>query len=626
MTNTQTCAIAALFAMVTLELSAVAQAKPLKIASPDGQVVITVAGGERLRYAVTRGGTTVIEQSPLGLVVDGADLGRSAVLGKAASYSVNDSYPTRGVHSAARTRCNGREIAVHSVTDYTIDVRACDDGIAFRTIVQGAPAASRVPDEASAFTLPKGSTVWVHDFHMHYEGRHTKKAVEEVAAGSWIAPPLTFKLPNGGGYGSISEAALVNFSGMGLEAAGNNSFAARLGHAEPPSYPYTLRFGDAEAKRLSQPAAITGTITTPWRVILVASTLDALVNSDLITSLNPPPDPKVFAEGLGAAWLKPGRATWRYIDDQRPNTLEVQKEYADRAHDMGFEYMVVEGAWQRWQPGELKQLIDYARERNVGVWLWKHSRDLHDAAVRHEFFRMCHDMGVAGVKLDFFDHEHKELIDLYNAIYRETAEQHLLVNFHGSNKPTGENRTWPNELTREAVAGMESRGPRAVHDTTLPFTRFLAGPADYTPVNFGPRRGDTTLAHQIATGIVFTSPLLTYGLDPNALLASPAVDVIKAIPADWDETRVLPGSEIGEVAMFARRKGGTWFIGVLNGEGERNLLVPLDFLGKGDHKARFVRDADNDSLQLEQATINKKKTKLAMTLRSGGGFVAVIAK
>ena len=158
------------------------------------------------------------------------------------------------------------------------------------------------------------------------------------------------------------------------------------------------------------------------------------------------------------------------------------------------------------------------------------------------FSKRLHNFGVVGAKIDFFDHEHKELVDLYAVLLEEAARHRVMVNFHGANKPTGEARTWPNELIREGARGMESSRlkARALHDTTLPFTRYLAGHGDYTPVHFGARRGDTTWAHQIATAAVFDEPLLTYGAHPTNLLANPAVEMIKSIPPVWDETIVLP--------------------------------------------------------------------------------------
>jgi alpha-glucosidase len=204
-----------------------------------------------------------------------------------------------------------------------------------------------------------------------------------------------------------------------------------------------------------------------------------------------------------------------------------------------------------------------------------------------------------------------------------------MVNYHGSNKPTGEPRTWPNELVREAVRGMEASKltARARHDTTLPFTRFLAGHADYTPVHFGARRGDSSWAHQVATAAVFTAPLLTYGANPRNILANPCCEMIKSIPATWDETVVLPVSEIGEIAAFARRSGDTWFLAIANGPTGRTVKVPLSFLGSGKYQAMLVRDSQDDAAAVTTETATLSRTdRFSIELRSGGGFVGRFSK
>jgi alpha-glucosidase len=238
---------------------------------------------------------------------------------------------------------------------------------------------------------------------------------------------------------------------------------------------------------------------------------------------------------------------------------------------------------------------------------------------------MLHDLGVTGAKIDFFDHEHKELIGLYEALLRKAAEHQIMLVFHGANKPSGRARTWPNEMVREAIKGMESSrmADRARHQTILPFTRYLAGGADYTTMVFNQRRGDTTWANQIASLAIFDSPLLTIAANPQTILTNAAVDVIKGIPAVWDETIVLPVSEIGELTAFARRKGDTWFLAVMNGPGNKGVTIPFSFLPAGDYQATIVRDngTNSASVKVESATLAKGK-ELNLELNSGGGFVA----
>jgi alpha-glucosidase len=330
---------------------------------------------------------------------------------------------------------------------------------------------------------------------------------------------------------------------------------------------------------------------------------------------------------MNTDWIKPGRAVWKFVDGG-PNTFEGMNDFSRWAGELGFEYNVIEGFWSRWSDEQIKELVDYSRQRGVGLWFWRHSKELRTAEAREAFFKKLHDLGVVGAKIDFFDHEHKEIIDLYQTLLRDAARYRVLVNFHGANKPAGEPRTWPNELVREGIKGMEASRlqNRARHNTTLPFTRFLAGHADYTPVHFGARRGDTTWAHQVATAAVFTAPLLTYGAHPTNILNNPAVEMMKSLPSVWDETIVLPCSEIGDVAAFARRRGNNWFLAIINGPDSRTLDVPLSFLARGDYRALIVRDHKDDSaaVQVEKTTA-RRSDSFKVELSNGGGFIARFA-
>jgi alpha-glucosidase len=609
------------------------------VRSPGRNVELRVALGDagRLDYSVSLGRQPVMGPSPLGIRVDGVDLGQGATLGRVERYSLDERFPWRGVHSTGRNRCNGARVAVqHAAAAWTLELRVFDDAAAFRFLVPG--SGSRVPDAASAFRLPEGSTVWYHGPRDHYEGIHARRDLREVPAEDWAAPPVTFRLPGGRGYAAITEAALFDYAGMMLQADGRGGFAERLGHAVPPSYPYTLRYGEENAKRLAVPAPIVGPITTPWRVVLAGRDLNALVTSDAIASLNPPPDPRLFPQGMRTAWLRPGRAVWRYLDgpsiEKRPDetaeqhdrrVYEVIRDFSRLAGELGFEHHVVEGQWRRFSEDQLRDLVAYSRERGVSIWAWIHSRDLGDAGKRRELFARLHALDVAGVKVDFLDHEAKETIDLYQAILRDAAEERLLVNFHGANKPAGEARTWPNEMTREGVRGLEYRRTPAwaEHNATLPFTRFLAGHADYTPLVFGERRKDTTWTHQIATLVVFTSPLMVYGANPQSVLENPARDLVRSIPSVWDETRVVPPSEVGELAAFARRSGDRWFVGVLNGPAARTLKLDLGFLGRGRYQAVLASDAGDDggAVRLDARPVSRGDA-IPLSLRPGGGFVA----
>ena len=590
--------------------------------SPDDSLIVTVGIGpeRRVMWSVDFHGQPVIKPSALGIVVDGVDLSRDSMLVTAERYRVDEKYPWRGVKSEAIDRANGlRLVFERGAVRYTVDLRASNDAVAFRHVVPG--SGRRVPDSASSFSFPAGSIVWSHGLRDHYEAVYERRQVELVPEGDWAAPPITVKLAGGIGYAAVTEADLRNYAGMALEADGRGGYAERLAHDHPAGYPYTLRFGEDNAARLAVPAPAEGTIITPWRVVIVGRDLHALVNSDAVHNLCPPPDPRLFPNGMRTAWIKPGRAVWRYLDGGE-NTVEGIKEFSRLAGQLGFEHQVVEGQWQRWTPEELQDVVAFSKSQGIGIWVWRHRNTLEDPEKRRALFASLHKMGIVGVKVDFLDHEAKEVIDLYQDILRDAAAHQLMIDFHGANKPTGEPRTWPNELTREGIYGLEHRrmSEWATFNTTFPFVRMLAGHADYTPVVFGERRRETSWAHQIASAVILTSPLLVYGGHPSSLLSNPAADMIKSIPSVWDETRVLPPSAIGELAMFARRSGSTWFVAAMNGRRGRTVKVDLSFLPRRPARALLVRDnPDNDAaVVVEEREINGA---IEIPLRDAGGFV-----
>lgn len=614
---------AAPLVLATVVLTAPADEKTT-IASPNGRVIFHISTTQNhLTHRVTLRDANVIDPSPLGIAIDGRDLGSEAPIKDVNRYRVDERYPWRGLHAEAVNRANGARLTVapRGGTSYTIDVRAFDEGVAFRFVVPG--AGRRVPDAGSGFRLPPGSVVWSHGLRDHYEAVYERRRVDDIPAGDWAAPPVTAKLPDGT-YVAITEADLRNYAGMVLQADRDRLFRERLAHAAPVGYPFTLRFGDDEGRRLANAAAIDGPITTPWRVVLVGSDLNTLVNSDIVHNLCPPPDRALFPDGMRTSWIKPGRAVWRYLDGG-DNTFEGIKEFSRLAGELGFEHHVVEGLWQKWTPEQLRELVEYSKARGVGIFLWRHRNTLGDPAKRRELFEMLHKAGVVGLKVDFLDHEAKEVVDLYQAILRDAAEFQLMVNFHGANKPAGEPRAWPNEMTREGIYGLEHRRQEqwATFNVTMPFVRMLAGHADYTPLVFTERRRETSWAHQIASAAILTSPLLVYGGHPASLLANPAAEMIKSIPSVWDETRVLPPSEIGEVAVYARRSGDRWFVAAMNGTDARTITVdPSAFARRGTYTAFIVRDKLDDAGAVEMETRELPSGgRLEIPMRAGGGFV-----
>ncbi|HON69245.1 MAG TPA: glycoside hydrolase family 97 catalytic domain-containing protein, partial [Phycisphaerae bacterium] len=248
------------------------------------------------------------------------------------------------------------------------------------------------------------------------------------------------------------------------------------------------------------------------------------------------------------------------------------------------------------------------------------------------FFRRCAEAGVKGTKIDFMDSESHDRLAFYEDCLRVAARYRVMVNFHGAYKPTGEARTWPNEMTREGVRGLEYNKWDILpptHYASLPFTRFLAGHGDFTPTTFQPERlKGTTFAQQLAGSVVFTSPILCWADKPDLYLASPAVEFIRHVPTVWDETVVLPGSAIGELAAIARRSGRDWYVGVINGGKAREFTLDFAFLPGGDYRADLFVDAPGEAAKLDvQRDVGvNASTQRVIRLNDGGGFVATIRR
>lgn len=605
----------------------------LTVKSPDAHVALTVRiEHERVLWRALLDGQPVLQWAPLGIGIAGESSARVMRFGETREYAIDDRYPWYGVHAEASEQGNGMDAPVLGAggrLEWTLEARAYDNGVAFRMTLPGSEP--RVPAETTGFRPVRNSSVWSFDPTMaQYEGVYRKTSASGLPEGRLMAPPIVIELPEDAVFVAITEGRLQDYPGMVLRSDGRGTFLVRPGNEVPADKALEYFEGTETARRLAVPVALPGAIVTPWRVVMMARTLNELVNNDIVSDVCDPPDATIFPQGAETSWIRPGRAVWNYLDGGA-STLEGAKQMSRMAAQLGFQYQEVEGYWQRWSEAQLRELVDYSRKLGVGIWLWKNRRDLATRKSREAFFDLCNRTGVAGVKIDFFDSEAKATIDLYQELLRETAAHHLLVNFHGSDKPTGEQRTWPNELTREAIEGMEyccgdtsqSDAPRALHAVTVPFTRLLAGPADYTPMMFDKGLNGTTWANQIASAVIITSPLLTFAANPVTILDNPAAAVIRDIPSVWDETVVLPPSQIGVAAVFARRRGDTWFLACMNGDQPRTMEIPLAFLGKGSWQAHVVSDVAGDAAAVAvKQTVFRAGDTIHLALGAGGGYVA----
>lgn len=588
-------------------------ANPDRVYSPDQRIEwgIFIEKG-KLKYTIKQEGNDIIATSRIKWRLGKDTLGNHCTdVVRVKAFKKKLAYETRGSHSQAKSTYRS---AVYQVKEkngrlFYVEVWAGNDGVAFRYLAENAPEVEI--EDYTTFSLPAGKPLWAQNSVGFYEGAYRKYLSGKLTVGQLAGPPVTVKYDTNL-YALIAEGGLQDFAGMALQVTDPQTYRARLDGV-------TLGAGE---------------IVTPWRVVM-AGDLNALVNNDLITDVSAP-EAKVFRNNKD--WIVPGKSVWSWLANY-PVTVENMKLFSDWAAELGVDYNLIDEGWSQWGSTEeeswqkLKEVVDYAKRKGVKTFIWKAYPDRKGIAGiqtperRKAFFEKCRNTGVAGVKIDFFDRETQEVVRYQSQTLEEAARYRLLVNFHGCGKPAGLARTYPNEVTREGILGLEYGSAWSDQNTVTPFTRFVVGHADYTPFTFMENMmGETTQAHQMATLVVMNSPFLCYGGNPKDFLEHPAKELFLSIPTVWDESIVLRGSEIGEVVAIARRSGKKWFLGVIS-EQAKTMELPLDFLGKGTYSYSSVADVPGKQHSVcQHSGTAGKDHKIKIDLSKAGGYVAVFSR
>ncbi len=638
------------------------QSNAVTLKSPNGFLAATFetvqnnqpAAGGQLTYSVSFRGKPLLNRSALRLDLQGQrPLGSAVLITEAVPSAADDDYTlvtgkTSRVHdhyNALRLELGEDGLAPRKLT---IEARAYDDAIAFRYVVpdQTTFREFRLQSENTEFHLSKDAMTYallLPHYRTMYESEYVPLNASVfagsdglLAGGTVIGCPFLMHMP-GVAWMAITEADLRGYSSMYLGNAskewGGLDFVSRLAPGDDPE------------------AAVTGALPhhSAWRVILVGDEPGRLVESNVITSLNPP------SEIEDTSWIHAGLASWDWWSgsvgrDGKPAfTTTTMKYYVDFAAKSGFPYMLIDAGWS--MPGDIRKMngkvdvpevVRYAATKNVKVWIWMNYREAD--AQMEEAFPLFEEWGVAGLKIDFVERDDQRGIDFYFRAAKTAAEHHLMLDFHGATKPTGIDRTYPNVLGYEAVLGMEQNKAGArdnpPHRVTLPFTRMLAGRMDYTPGGFDnvtqadfTSRGLRpmvmgTRAAQLAMYVVYEAPFQMVSDAPQAYRDQPAFTFIEHAPATWDETKVLAG-EPSEFIALARRKGDEWFLGSMTNWNARELELPLTFLGSGRYTAEIYADAP-DAAQYPKSISATKRTvdrnsRLSIKLAPGGGYAVRFA-
>ena len=549
-----------------------------EVHSPDGTLKVTVRLKQgALTYSVEKNGTLMIAPSPLGAVLSGVDLTEGLSVTGAEWGRIDETY-TIPAYKKASCRDHCRTLTLHLAGEngypFTLEVRVYSDGVAFRQKFEKEETLIR---EVGSFHLPDSTkNVYCSKFRFSYEDEYNPVPLEDLHQNFWNFPVL---IESGKDvWGLITEAAVFGDYGGSMLSSRQEDPAVLLVTAPPDE------FG-----QLQLPAA------TPWRVIL-AGTLDRIVNSNTLENLNPP------CEVEDTSFIKPGMVAWSWMtENDSPRDTQRQKDFIDFASEMHWPYVLVDGGWK--EAGvDIPGLVEYGRPKGVGIWVWEHRRPLQDPEVADKTFALWKSWGVVGVKIDFFESDTRERMATMDMLAQMTAKHQLMVNFHGCTKPAGEKRRWPHIMTREGVMGGENFQnystqywvmPTARHNCTLPFTRNAAGPMDYTPVTYRTYRTGTTDTHQTALPLIFTSYITHVGESPDPVLENPCAEFLKGLPTAWDESRLLEGAPASYVTM-ARRSGENWYVAGICACRGRTAKVDLSFLGEGEYEALIFQDDMSD--------------------------------
>jgi len=630
------------------------------ISSPNGEIRIGLAirerlepypCGNRLYYSVFFHGKEIILDSPLGLdFKDMPPLARDLVFAKEDSHTISETWnPVHGKSRPIVNHYNELDLYLEEANPperlLELIFRAYNDGVAFRYFLPQQPTVGefRLMSERSEFHFAANHTVWAAEYGTyvsHQEAEFNRISLSQISPSSIVGLPLLVQVDKSI-WVALTEANITDWAGMYLSGVGVKPYALVSTLSPRPDEPGVL-------VRASTPHH------SPWRVIMVGRKPGDLIESNIILNLNEP------CAIRDTSWITPGKSAWDrwWCGDYLPDATfkvgmntDTMKYFTQFAADMGFQYVLVDWQWygdpedpnadiaKAISELDMPELVKFAKDRNVKVILWL--RWNHVERQMEEAFPLYEKWGIAGVKIDFMQRDDQEMVNFYRRVVKKAAEHHLIVDFHGAYKPDGLRRTYPNLITREGVLGNEynkwSNRVTPEHNVTIPFTRMLAGPMDFTPGGFRHATKTTfraqnsapfvmgTRCHQLAMMVVYESPLQVLCDSPYNYRGQPGLEFLRVVPTTWDATKVIHG-QIGDYITISRRSGTDWFIGSMTDWDPRTLEIALNFLDKGRYIAHIFADAvDADEyperVREEKCVVTAEDTLMAK-MASGGGYIA----
>lgn len=651
--------------LVALACQAVAKEQVWTLKSPNGKLVahVTATAEEELTYDVVYDGVTVMMPSHLGLNrTYGKSVSGSMAVTKASSRTIDEVVVSPFTRQAQmRNHCN--ELTLKVGGDMNVVFRAYDNGIAYRYQIFK-PCTVRYEKVEYNFagdykaTVPYVSRFDENNFDVQFgssfENQYTTLPISQLNEMRLCFLPVLVHGPNGLKL-CLTESSLTDYPGLYVRG-----HKGRL-EGEHARYPKTLEQGGHNnlqmivKEREEYIAKVHKETVMPWRIMMVDRSSIDLAMNNMSYLLGEP------CKVVDLSWIKPGKVAWEWwnnwnlqgVDFKTGINNDTYKYYIDFASQYGIEYVILDEGWAVNKKADLMQvvpeidlpmLVKYGQERGVGLILWAgywaFDRDMEHVCQHYS------QMGIKGFKVDFMDRDDQVMTDFYKRAAAMCAKYHLLVDFHGAFKPAGLNRTYPNVLNFEGVAGLEQLkwAPRdydqVQYDTEIPFIRQAAGPMDYTQgamVNaargsyypsWSEPMSQGTRCHQLALYVVLESPLNMLCDSPTNYEKEPDYTrLVAQLPTVWDETKVLSG-EVGEYIVTARRKGSTWYVGGITNWTERTVEVDLsELVGAEKRSVEIYRDGVNASRKgtdYKRETLAAQGSSMKMKMAPGGGFLMVI--
>ena len=641
-----------LFSFLLVLTVSFSYAKDYNVSSPDGKIVVTVSPETDLKWSVSYDGKEVISSARAGMVLGDGKMPESGEKVIKATYGkINQVLESVVAYKRSKTEDNCNTLLIAFRSGLAIQFRAYNDGVAYR-FETSLKDEIIVRNEIADFQFPSGSNAWYpleESFMSHNERIFIYSSLDTIGGKHLASLPTLFKA-NGVNI-LVTEADIEDYPGMWLRGGGSGKITA-----VHPGYPETEKLtGDRNlyvTAARDYIAKTKGTRTFPWRAFVITPNDGKLVESDMVFRLGSP------NRLTDTEWIKPGQVAWDWwnanniygVDFRSGINNDTYKYYIDFASRNGIEYIILDEGW--YKSGtvlesvpeiNVPELCKYGESKNVGVILWVVWKTFWDKI--DEAVLLYEKWGARGVKVDFMQRDDQKIVNFYYEAARKTAEHHLLIDFHGSYKPDGLQRTYPNALTREGVRGMENdkweRNITPEHDVTLPFTRMVAGPMDFTPgamvnmdkANFNPQftrpASQGTRVHQMSMYVIYESPLQMLSDSPsNYMKEQECTDFIVKVPVVWDDIKVL-AAKTGDYLLLARRSGSDWFVGGMTDWTARQLELDLSFLPAGEYAMEIFRDgmnADKHAQDYKHLKVNVRSgDKMNIEMAPGGGWVARIS-